>query len=305
MIGLKEFFKMMLEREARPGFSPVMHLDEKDYLAKSLGFRYNTQGFAFGGIMRSWTREELTLAFNLYCRLPFGKLHKNNPEIIRVAESLDRSPSALAMKLVNFASFDPAHLSRNVKGLKHASAADRKIWDEFNTNWEKLAFESQRVLERVVTQERPSDISEDIEFKFPSGPTEAQKLVRVRLVQNFFRESVLSSYEYRCAFCKLNLNQMLCASHIIPWSKNVERRADPANGLCLCAFHDRAFDRGLMAVDEQLRIIIAHASMNDRANPVCKAALVDLHGEAITLPKRFLPDKQALAFHRENIFGNN
>jgi predicted restriction endonuclease len=192
------------------------------------------------------------------------------------------------MKLVNFASFDPCHHNRNVKGLKHASVSDRQIWDEFNSDWEKLAFESQDALAKVTAQEQSADIEDAFEFKFPSGPTEAQKLVRVRLVQNFFRESVLSSYEYCCAFCKLSLDQMLCASHIIPWSKNVERRADPANGLCLCAFHDRAFDRGLMAIDENLRILISKTPSLVKENPVCRTALIDLQGQAICYPKDFI-----------------
>jgi hypothetical protein len=32
-----------------------------------------------------WTKEQLKLAFNLYCQLPFGKLHKGNKEIIELA----------------------------------------------------------------------------------------------------------------------------------------------------------------------------------------------------------------------------
>lgn len=30
----------------------------------------------------NWTREELIVAYNLYCKLPFGRLHNRNPEII-------------------------------------------------------------------------------------------------------------------------------------------------------------------------------------------------------------------------------
>lgn len=55
-----------------------------------------------------WTKDQLKLAFHLYCQLPFGKLHSKNPEIIKLAQLLDRTPSAVAMKLSNFASLDPA-----------------------------------------------------------------------------------------------------------------------------------------------------------------------------------------------------
>ena len=37
---------------------------------------------------KRWTREELALVLNLYCKLPFGKMHTHNPEIIRLSEYL-------------------------------------------------------------------------------------------------------------------------------------------------------------------------------------------------------------------------
>ena len=63
-----------------------------------------------------WTREQLLVAFALYCRLPFGRLHYRNPEIIRFAEAIGRTPSALAMKLTNIASLDPEITSTGRRG---------------------------------------------------------------------------------------------------------------------------------------------------------------------------------------------
>ena len=47
----------------------------------------------------AWTREHFLIALNLYCKLPFGKLHKGNKLIIEVAQKMGRTPSSLAMKL--------------------------------------------------------------------------------------------------------------------------------------------------------------------------------------------------------------
>ena len=55
-----------------------------------------------------WTPEQLKLAFAFYCQTSFGKLHSKNPQIIELAKLIGRTPSALAMKLVNFASLDPS-----------------------------------------------------------------------------------------------------------------------------------------------------------------------------------------------------
>ena len=93
-----------------------------------------------------WSREESIIAFNLYCRTPFGRIHKTNPEIIDIAKKLERTPSAVSMKMLNFARFDPQLQRRNISGLMHGSKQDKKIWDEFNGDWEALAFESQKVL---------------------------------------------------------------------------------------------------------------------------------------------------------------
>ena len=66
-----------------------------------------------------WTREELILAINLYCKLPFGRLHRNNPAVIHLASLIGRTPSSVAYKLVNFASLDPSLQARGIKGGPH------------------------------------------------------------------------------------------------------------------------------------------------------------------------------------------
>lgn len=250
--------------------------------------------------VNNWTRHELILAFNLYCRLPFGRLHKGNPEIIFLAQNIARTPSAVAMKLVNFASFDPVHQARQISGLKNASRADREVWNEFNANSEELAFESQQALQNL---EHKNIIAEETEIQLPTGETEKTRLVRTRLVQGFFRDAVLSSYEFKCAICSLDLPELLSASHIIPWSKNVARRADPRNGLSLCAIHDRAFDRGLLSLNNSFEVLLAkRIKSNVSKNSLHSIAFLEMEGKSITLPKRFTPDQEALSYHREHIF---
>jgi hypothetical protein len=247
---------------------------------------------------KNWSRNELLVAFNLYCRTPFGRLHRSNPEIISLAHKIGRTPSAVAMKLVNFASFDPVHQARDVRGLSNASQADRQIWDEFNTNPERLAFESQKAFNAIIE----GAVKPDKTILLPSGLTETTRSVRVRLVQHFFREAVLSGYDYRCSICDLDMLELLTASHIIPWSKNVERRADPRNGLALCAIHDRAFDRGLIAIDEFFQVLLSRKIKKRTTNRLHMVALLEIEGMTISLPKRFPPDPVALTYHRNEIF---
>jgi len=249
----------------------------------------------------NWTRDELIATFNLYCRTQFGRIHKSNPDVIKMARNIGRTPSAVAMKMVNFASLDPVHQERNVKGLQHGSKQDEKIWEEFHKDWESLAFESQQSLARLIGK-TDEDYALEVSFLEPDIPTEARRITRVRLVQRFFRDTVLSSYNYSCAVCKINLCKMLNASHIIPWSIDKNRRADPSNGLSLCAFHDRAFDRGLITIEDNLRIVLSREAKVIDAPKLHRVGLLEIEGQVIAIPDKFRPDQVALAYHRDRIF---
>ena len=248
-----------------------------------------------------WRRDELLLAFNLYCKTPFGRMHQTNPGIINLANDIGRTPGAVAMKLVNFASLDPAHQLRNVVGLKNASRGDRDIFAEFNSNWEGLAFESELAGARLANSDIEAAL-DDFEFILPQGITERIQLVRVRTVQSFFRSAVMASYEGRCAMCAINVASLLNASHIVPWSAESKRRADPTNGIALCALHDRAFDRGLISLDGDLKILTSASLRTKGHSEMHRIALLEIEGKELTLPHRFHPDVEALSFHRENIF---
>ncbi|PKO63479.1 MAG: hypothetical protein CVU23_10510 [Betaproteobacteria bacterium HGW-Betaproteobacteria-17] len=197
-----------------------------------------------------WTSEQLKLAFNLYCQLPFGKLHSRNAEIIELATLIGRTPSAVAMKLVNFASLDPAITSTGRSGLGNASSLDREVWDEFHADWERLAVEcallNQQLLEGRAEPVSAPESDETFDLNDYSGETR-QVLTEQRIKQNFFRRAVLASYRGRCCMSGLSDARLLIASHIVPWSKDKANRLNPSNGLCLSAIHDRAFDKGLIS----------------------------------------------------------
>ena len=149
-----------------------------------------------------WSCEELLVAFNLYCQMPFGRMHSRNPEIIRVASALGRTPSSVAMKLVNFASLDPSITSTGRSGLGNASRADKAIWDEFNGDWEALAVESETHLKALVKKgvdklPEPSGDFDDFSEDDYEGQTKAVQ-IHARIKQSFFRKAVLSSYGGRC-----------------------------------------------------------------------------------------------------------
>lgn len=250
-------------------------------------------------IRTGWTREQLLLALRLYMRLPFGQLDQRNAEVIELARRIGRTPSAVAMKACNFASLDPAFLSSGRKGLSGASATDRAVWQEFTENPEKLAAQS----EAAFAAHTPAGFRRRAEPSHaPEGDTDVLRTVRARRVQSFFRAAVLTSYERRCAISGLAVPGLLVASHIMPWSVSVERRADPRNGICLNALFDKAFDRGLITLDDQHRVVVSAQLRHAAESADLECSLRDAHGRAIRMPTRLAPDVAALEFHRTKIF---
>ena len=260
-------------------------------------------------IRKPWTHDELLVAFRLYCRTPFGKLHRLNPDIIRLAQFMDRTPSSVGMKACNFASLDPAQQARKIKGLGNVSRDDRHLWEAFQENAESIAAEAEAAYDELIKRAPvPTDMDAEIDtdFALPTGPTETTRTTRARRVQGFFRDAVLTSYESRCAISGIAVPELLNASHLIPWSKDIARRADPCNGIALNALYDRAFDRGLITFDESFRLVLSDrlkARKKDQEFPILlEQAFLAVEGQPLHLPKRFKPDPAALGYHREKVF---
>tara|TARA_R110000782_G_scaffold102243_2_gene189224 strand:- start:4417 stop:5175 length:759 start_codon:yes stop_codon:yes gene_type:complete len=243
-----------------------------------------------------WSRDETLLAFGLYCELPFGRLHQNNPDIVALAQTIGRTPSSVAMKACNFASLDPAQRERGITGLANASKTEQSIWDEFLSDSVAVVD----AIDRARAQIDDTPAVEQI-IHPPSGPSESLAEVRIRRHQRFFRSAVLSTYGNRCALTSINIPDLLVASHIVPWSQSKTRRCDPTNGLCLNALHDRAFDRGLITFDTNLCLVASQTLTKDRDLGLLRDTL-SLVGRRLNVPDRFQPDADALRFHRESVF---
>lgn len=248
---------------------------------------------------RLWQRDELLVVLGLYCRIPFGKMDQHTPEVIECARLIGRTPGAVTLMLVNFASRDPFHQKRGVGGMKHIGTAAKFVWNEYYGKWDELAQASAEATTKL-TDSHDTPLSES-PMKSPDV-TERESARRVRIGQDFFRRLLLAAYTERCAVCQLPYSKLLVASHIIPWSEAPERRVDPTNGLCLCAFHDKAFDTGFMSLDNKCRVILSRCAKEKAECDLHRVGLHDIEGQRLIAPERFVPDPMALEYHRENIF---
>ena len=251
-----------------------------------------------------WTRGQLLIAFGLYCQLPFGRMHSRNPEIVKYADLIDRSPSALAMKLTNIASLDPAITSTGRSGLSGASAADNAMWREMHNDWDRFALEIDAAFQRLEST-NPKDIQDstgagiddDIDY---SGKSKSA-VTKVRVGQAFFRRAVLSAHGYRCCITGLAVPKLLLASHIVPWRADEKNRLNPRNGLSLSALHDRAFDEGIITLDEDYRVQVTK-NIATEGDQFFASAIASFHGTRIELPQKFRPDQSFLQHHRDKYY---
>lgn len=254
---------------------------------------------------RNWTRAELLVALKLYCELEFRQFHSRQPRIVEVAQAINRTPSALSMKLCNFASLDPAVEG---KGLTGASNADKEIMEIFLDSPAEVVFEAEAEFGRLDLSGDLKGFSEpDQEFIYDFESykkTEKLSLAKVRTLQGFFRKTVIASYNFNCAICGIDIPELLIASHIVPWAADESRRILPTNGISLCASHDKAFDKGFLAVNDDYTIILSSKLNDYSGNHFSKLLFFNFEGHMINKPFRFLPDQDCLKWHRENVFCN-
>ena len=202
------------------------------------------------------------------------------------------------MKLSNFTSLDSIEAERGIAGLSGASSADRAIWSEFEDKMNRLAFESEEALESfgLGVESQLSNVIENT----PTGASEVLALTKVRRQQTFFRRAVLSSYGSRCCITGNPVPELLRASHIVPWSESEEHRANPRNGLCLVATFDAAFDRGLISIDADFKVILSERIREYLPNTDLERTFCESEGKPIQLPGKNLPESIFLSQHRQS-----
>lgn len=247
---------------------------------------------------QNWTRPQTLAALHIYTLLPFGQLHSRTPKIKQLAAWIGRTPGAVALKLVNLASLDPAIVERGLHGMSNASSLDRAIWIELQKNWDSVALEAAAEYEKLATNHgviADEDLMESTPV-FAEGKTRSVT-VQQRVNQARFRKAVLTSYNSTCCITGLRHEKLLIASHIVPWSDDRKNRLNPQNGLCLSALHDRAFDQGLITITSDYKVCVSSKIKAQPGDRFLETSLLQFDGKPIQLPERFKPDLSFLEHH--------
>ena len=116
-----------------------------------------------------------------------------------------------------------------------------------------------------------------------------------RVGHDQFRAMLLQRWG-SCAVTGLATPRLLRASHIKPWASSTPvEKTDPFNGLLLAPHLDAAFDAGLIAFDDQGRLLLSPELTREDADRLGLHADLRLR----EVDARHLP---YLAFHRQEVF---
>ena len=250
-----------------------------------------------------WTHDEMILVLNLYLKLPFSKMDRHNRDVIHLANIIGRTPNAVALRLVNYASYDPQLKQRGISGMTHGGKKCGEYWNEYTNDRERLLFES----ENILAQREGTTIEKKYEQEIrdiPQGITGETKIreVKTRVNQNVFRQIVLSNYDSRCALTGIDLSELLVASHIIPWSRNEQERLNPENGICLSSLYDKAFDKGLISFTDNKRVIFSTRLKENVGKEYYAKYFEPVENVMLVTPRKYHINPAFLEWHRDCIF---
>jgi putative restriction endonuclease len=118
-----------------------------------------------------------------------------------------------------------------------------------------------------------------------------------------FKKIVPQIYNYSCCISAMRIIatrevQMIDACHIVPFSDSHDDTI--SNGISLCPNLHRAFDRGLISIDQNYRVIVSESFSESEKD----YSIRNFSGKQILLPihKKYLPSLENLSWHQMNIF---
>ncbi|NLE66400.1 MAG: HNH endonuclease, partial [Lentisphaerae bacterium] len=131
----------------------------------------------------------------------------------------------------------------------------QKLWELARKGGDPV-YLAQRLNKQEIGKVERLLVDRGVDFASREGK-DIIRTAKARVGQEFFRELILDEYRVQCCVSGLNIPEVLRASHIVGWAEDEGNRLNPANGLCLSATYDAAFDRHLISFDEDYRLIFS------------------------------------------------
>lgn len=256
------------------------------------------------------------MAFALYIVLEPRECDDKGPDVQRLAFFLHRTPSAVALKIWNIAAYDTNRKAHGRVGMQHGSKLDAQVWQWHKETPDTFMEECLDLLQNALWEANrvnfsPTPLASDrhssletasriLSTHVPEGK-ERVALTLQRVNQSYFRNSLMQNYLHTCCITGIQIPTLLIASHIKPWKASTPTEKTAAsNGLLLNAFHDQAFDQGLISIDDDYRIMVNHDKVkHSEANDEW---IYKFEGQKITLPSVGQPSHEFIEYHHKHIF---
>jgi putative restriction endonuclease len=153
-------------------------------------------------------------------------------------------------------------------------------------------------IENKILNEAPADYRQEI-VKLIEQKNDEEIFLRGSL----FKREIPKIYDNTCCISGMRIDttlslSMLDACHIVPFSTSYDDTV--TNGIALCPNLHRAFDRGLISISENYRVVVSSAfSEVDTAYSVRV-----FENKKIKLPhvKSHYPKEEHFDWHRQNVF---
>lgn len=101
-------------------------------------------------------------------------------------------------------------------------------------------------------------------FQTKPTTTERKGLVTSRVGQGYYRHEILQRFGSKCAVTGADSEELLIASHIVPWRDSNEfERLDVNNGILLSPTYDALFDKHLISFSNDGEILLSASVKHD------------------------------------------
>lgn len=248
---------------------------------------------------RLWTREEYILALDLYFRIPFGQFHKNNPDVLKLADLIKRTPSSVAMRLCNYVSCDPAMKAVGIEGLSAGVKTCTPYWNEFANNRSKLISMAGVCRAKLI---ETMDMDDEYILNHIS---DWDNLVE-ELYDCKFQAIIKRNYNDHCAISGIKVPQLLTACHIIPVSESEDEAMKADNGLLLSLNFAKAYVNGLIGIDDHYIVHLSDDLMTHQFDSNFSSFFRKFeHKQLLLNDVTVKPDKTFLQWHMDTVFNTN
>lgn len=158
------------------------------------------------------------------------------------------------------------------------------------------------------------NLFDDIENKILKEPSEEYRQEIKKLLEqkneeeiflrgSLFKREIPKIYNNTCCISGMKIDatinvSMIDACHIVPFSVSYDDTVK--NGIALCPNLHRAFDRGLIAIDEDYKVVVSNTFKEYETSYSIGA----FKGKEIQLPtlKSYYPLRENFEWHRKNVY---